>query len=245
MEVSTVQLETGVEFYHYPPDTPADNADIIAAMSDKPAHQRPELPDFWDHRFRSAVTPWDAGGVPAQLRDFADRLPADVRVLVPGCGSAYEAGYLATAPGRTVIALDFSAAAIAAARLTLGSWRGQLLHDDFFHFASEAPFDFVYERAFLCALPRTLWADYGRRMAELVRPGAYLAGYFLLGDDPKGPPFSITPDALDALLDPGFERVSDVPASDSIAVFAGRERWQVWRRRTAEHDVRPHADRTA
>lgn len=202
-------------------------------MSDKPAHQRPELPDFWDHRFRSAVTPWDAGGVPMQLREFAEHLPADARVLVPGCGSAYEAGYLA-APGRAVIALDFSAAAIAAARLTLGSWRGQLLHDDFFHFACEAPFDLVYERAFLCALPRKLWADYGQRMAALVRPGGHLAGYFFLGDDPKGPPFPITADALDELLSPWFERVIDAPASDSIAVFAGRERWQVWRRRPAD-----------
>lgn len=233
MEVSTVQLGTGAAFYHYRPDPLPGNAVIIVGMSDKPAHQRPELPDFWDHRFRSAVTPWDAGGVPVQLREFADHLPADTRVLVPGCGSAYEAGYLA-APGRDVIALDFSAAAIAAARLTLGSWRGQLLHDDFFHFPCAAPFDFIYERAFLCALPRKMWPDYGRRMAGLMRPGGHLAGYFLLGDDLKGPPFPITPDALDALLGPWFVRVADAAASDSIAVFAGRERWQVWRRR-ADH----------
>lgn len=202
-------------------------------MSDKPAHQRPELPDFWDHRFRSAVTPWDAGGVPEQLRAFADGMPANARVLVPGCGSAYEAGYLA-APGRDVVALDFSAAAIAAARLTLGSWRGRLVHDDFFHFANDAPFDLIYERAFLCALPRSLWPDYAQRMARLVRPGGHLAGYFLLGDEPKGPPFAIGGEALDALLAPWFTRICDAPASDSIAVFAGRERWQVWCRKAPD-----------
>lgn len=212
----------------------------FAAMSDKPSHQRPELPDFWDHRFRNATIPWDAGGVPQQLRDFARTVPAGARVLVPGCGSAYEAGYLAQS-GMTVLALDFSAAAIDAARLTLGDWSGELRHDDFFAFTAPAAFDGVYERAFLCALPRKRWQDYGPRMAELVRPGGWLAGYFLFGDTPKGPPFEIAPDTLDALLAPWFVRIADAPVSDSLAVFAGRERWQVWQRRWPTGTVRPSA----
>jgi len=50
---------------------------------------------------------------------------------------------------------------------------------------------------------------------------------------PKGPPFETTQPELDALLSPAFERISDMPIAetDSIPVFAGRERWQVWRRR--------------
>lgn len=56
----------------------------------KPAHQRPELPDFWDQRFRNGVTPWDAGRAPQALRDFAAAYPAAAapHVLIPGCGSA-------------------------------------------------------------------------------------------------------------------------------------------------------------
>ena len=91
----------------------------------------------------------------------------------------------------------------------------------------------IYERAFLCALPRKLWADWGRRVAELLPPGGLLAGYFFVCDQPKGPPFGILPEQLDELLTPNFERLADAPASDSIAVFAGRERWQVWRRRAS------------
>jgi len=37
---------------------------------------------------------------------------------------------------------------------------------------------------------------------------------------------------LDALLTPYFELIEDEAVTDSIAVFAGRERWLTWRRRT-------------
>ncbi|MFC5301550.1 methyltransferase domain-containing protein [Azospira restricta] len=198
-------------------------------MNGKPDDQRPELPDFWDKRFNEGVTPWNAGGVPAALAAYAARRDDRPRVLVPGCGHAWEAGWLARR-GWEVTALDFSAAAVAAARQTLGDWPGELVCADFFDYAPAHPFDLIYERAFLCALPRKLWAGYGRRMHALLAPGGALAGFFLFGDEPKGPPFAIAPEALEALLAPWFVREEDQPVSDSLPVFAGRERWQVWRR---------------
>jgi len=33
------------------------------------------------------------------------------------------------------------------------------------------------------------------------------------------------------LLEPAFERLEDRPVGDSLPVFAGKERWQLWRRR--------------
>ena len=60
---------------------------------------------------------------------------------------------------------------------------------------------------------------------------ALLAGFFGMWEQPKGPPFGILPEELDTLLTPNFERIEDSAVDDSIAVFAGRERWQVWRRK--------------
>ncbi len=203
------------------------------APSAKPDHQRPELPDFWDKRFDEGTTPWNAGGVPPALQAFVAESPlAHTSVLVPGCGHAWEAAWLAT-QGLQVTALDFSAAAVEAARTTLGEWRGDLVCADFFDYTPALPFALIYERAFLCALPRKLWDGYGRRMHELLAPGGRLAGFFFFSDEPKGPPFGIAPAALDALLEPWFVREVDaaVAAGDSIPVFAGKERWQVWLRR--------------
>jgi thiopurine S-methyltransferase len=196
----------------------------------KPDDQRPEHPDFWSKRFGEGLTPWDAGKVPAAFADFIARQSVPVNTLIPGCGSAWEAGHLAEL-GWPVTALDFSPAAVATARKILGTAAVDLVCDDFFTFAPPRPYQLIYERAFLCALPRKLWADWGRRVAELLPGGGLLAGYFFLCDQPKGPPFGILPEHLDALLSPNFTRIEDAAVDDSIPVFSGRERWQVWQRR--------------
>ena len=111
-----------------------------------------------------------------------------------------------------------------------GDARVDLRCADFFTFSPAAAYPLIYERAFLCALPRKLWADWGRRVAELLAAGGLLAGYFFICDQAKGPPFGILPEQLDELLSPNFVRIEDAAVDDSIPVFSGRERWQVWRR---------------
>jgi SAM-dependent methyltransferase len=196
----------------------------------KPSEQRPEHPDFWCKRFGEGVTPWDAGKVPDAFAEFVARQPAPLNTLIPGCGSAWEAAHLAEI-GWPATALDFSPVAIEKAREVLGNAAVELVCADFFTFAPEQPIDLIYERAFLCALPRKLWADWGRRVAELLPRGSRLGGFFFLCDQPKGPPFGISPRQLDDLLIEHFECVEDAAVADSIPVFAGRERWQVWQRR--------------
>jgi SAM-dependent methyltransferase len=191
----------------------------------------PDSPAFWNERFERGFMPWDQAGVPSAFRAFAAR-HGDAAVLIPGCGSAYEAVWLA-GQGNPVRAIDFSPAAVAMAREQLGAQHAQLVEQaDFFTY--EPPFKptWIYERAFLCALPLTRRTDYARRMAELLPDGALLAGFYFIGATLKGPPFGIERTDLDALLTPYFELIEDEAVTDSIAVFAGRERWLTWRRRT-------------
>lgn len=211
-----------------------------ADSTPKPNHQRPELPEFWDHRFKQGVTPWDAGRVPRQFAEFSRQHRETLagrrhlnrpRALVPGCGSAYEAGHLDRQDWDTH-ALDFSPAAIDAARSTLPDFTGQLHCADFFTFDAGDRYDLIYERAFLCALPRHLWPDYAPRMAELLNPGGLLAGYFFIDAAAlKGPPFGISAAALEEFFQPWFDRLDDQPTPDGIGPFAGKERWMVWKKR--------------
>lgn len=196
----------------------------------KPPEQRPEHPDFWCKRFGEGTTPWDAGKVPAAFANFVAAQATPLNTLIPGCGSAWEAAHLAEL-GWPVTALDFSPVAIEKAREVLGNSSVNLVCADFFTFAPQQTLDLIYERAFLCALPRKLWGDWGKHVAELLPSGARLAGFFFVCDQPKGPPFGILPAQLDELLRPNFELIEDKPVDDSIPVFAGRERWQFWRRR--------------
>jgi SAM-dependent methyltransferase len=157
--------------------------------------------------------------------------------LIPGCGTGYEARALHTA-GFDVLAIDFAEAALARAREALGAALADRLlhHADFFAFEAE-PFDWIYERAFLAALPPALWPLWAARCADLLKPGGLLAGFFVieaaLPAVRRGPPFVTTAGELQALLDPGFTQIAAtaVPPDESVSVFAGREQWQVWRRR--------------
>jgi len=189
----------------------------------------PLAPAFWDERFERGFTPWDRGGVPEALRRFVAAARRPLATLIPGCGSGYELAFLADA-GWDATAIDFSPAAVAGAKLTAGRWAERVIEADFFAYQPQQPLDLVYERAFLCALPRALWPQVAARWAALLPPGALLAGFFFFDDAPKGPPFGIAREQLDALLTPHFRCVEDEAVSDSIPVFAGKERWMVWRR---------------
>ena len=193
--------------------------------------QDSSTPQFWDTRYREGVTPWDAGGVPSRLEEFLQRETTPLRVLVPGCGSGYEVKRFAQ-HGHDVRAIDFADEAVAAARRVLGGLAHLVSKADYFAFEAQ-PFDLVYERTFLCALPRQRWDEWGAKIATLVRPGGRLAGFFYLNDNERGPPFGISPARLHELLDAYFALVEDdaVPAEQSVPVLAGKERWQVWERR--------------
>ncbi len=187
---------------------------------------------FWEVRYRGGFTPWDAGQVPVQLRDFVAGNAAPGRVLVPGCGSGHDVRCFGEA-GWVVEGIDFSPAAIEAAAEVLGPFAARVKLADFFGAEVAGPYALVYERAFLCALPRRLWPDWARRVAALVPRGGRLAGYFFFDAGvERGPPFPLDSQAeLDGLLAGDFGKVEDDAGTDSIPVFAGKERWQVWCRK--------------
>ncbi|RDK11550.1 methyltransferase domain-containing protein [Cupriavidus lacunae] len=186
-------------------------------------------PAFWDERFEQGFTPWDQGGVPEEFRQFIESR-ALCRTLVPGCGNGWEAAWLFER-GWPVTAIDFSPQAVASAWRTLGPAGAVVQQGDFFAFTPQQACELIYERAFLCALPPAMRADYAARVAQLLPPGGLLAGYFYLGENRGGPPFAMPAEELEALLAPGFERLEDRSSAAPLPVFQGQERWQVWRRR--------------
>jgi len=193
------------------------------------ASRDPRSPGFWDERFAQGFMPWDRGGVPEQLRAFI-AASQPLATLIPGCGTGHELAAFCAA-GWDATAIDFSPVAVANARAALGQWAGRVREADFFAYAPNTALDLIYERAFLCAMPRTMWPQVAARWAALLAPGALLAGYFFFDDAPKGPPFGIDRLRLYGLLAPYFDCIGDAAVSDSIPVFKGKERWMVWRRR--------------
>ncbi len=67
-----------------------------------------------------------------------------------------------------------------------------------------------------------------QRVIELLRPQGRIAGFFFFEDGERGPPFGLKIGELEALLGKHFDRTTDAPVTDSIPIFAGKERWQIW-----------------
>ena len=202
-------------------------------MAPEPAlfdHRDPLSPQFWDERFARAFTPWDRGGVPQALRDFVARSDAPLTTLIPGCGSAWELAYLCAA-GWNATAIDFAPVAVERGKALAGQWSERVVQADFFAWQPAQALEFIYECAFLCALPRAMRPQIVARWAELLAPGGRVGGFFYFDEAAKGPPFGIGRAQLDALMAPYFDCVEEAQVEDSIPVFAGKERWMVWQRR--------------
>jgi SAM-dependent methyltransferase len=156
-------------------------------------------------------------------------------VLIPGCGSGYEIEAF-SGSGWDVIGIDFSPIAVSHARSLLGPLADKVYEGDFFTYPlRERYFDIIYERTFLCALLPDSWPYYAQRIATLIAPAGVLCGFFFLGPEEEPPPYPIPQYQLDELLCGWFEKVEDNPVEDSLSLYAGKERWQIWRRKMTNH----------
>ena len=106
-----------------------------------------------------------------------------------------------------------------------------MLADFFTHDFAGRTFDVIYERTFLCSLPPDVWPKYARRVASLLVPSGKLVGLFFYGKEDEPPPYPLTQLVVLELFGKNFARIEDEPSSDSLPLFAGRERWQVWQKR--------------
>jgi len=195
------------------------------------SRQDASKPDFWEKRFRESFTPWDAGRVPSDLERFLATEPRGRRVLIPGCGSGYEVRAFAEA-GHEVLAVDFAPAAVERAQKILGPLSVRVRLADFFEADLGAAYAIAYERAFLCSLPRQLRPRYAERVAKLLGPQGRIAGFFFFEDGERGPPFGLKSGELELLLSDRFEQIEDRAVDDSIPIFAGKERWKIWKLRS-------------
>jgi SAM-dependent methyltransferase len=209
-------------------------------------HRDPVTAAFWTERYQRSFTPWDHGGIPAALTSALARgeVPAPgARVLVPGCGTGHELAALA-ADHYDWLAVDLAPLAVEQARRLQPTSAERIRVADFFLISPVDSgdvdgFDWIYERAFLCALPPTRWRDVVDHAAQLLKPGGVWAGLFFVDDVAagaerrRGPPFAIAAAEQAERMSGRFDCVSDraVAASESLPAFSGRERWQVWKRR--------------
>jgi SAM-dependent methyltransferase len=157
----------------------------------------------WDQRFRDDSTPWERPGLhPAfQFWQAADVFNAGQKVLVPGCGRAPELvefarlGLQVSGADLSATALDWQDRQLAGAGLIAERVEGDTLA-----YTPKTPFDLVYEQTFLCAISPKLRGEYEAAAHRWLKPGGALLALFMQKDEPGGPPYGCSLDAMHALF---------------------------------------------
>lgn len=146
--------------------------------------------DFWINRYKENTTGWDVGYISTPLKEYFNQLTnKDLRILIPGCGNAYEAEYLFNNGFKNVFVIDFSPIALTNLKKRVPTISDkQLICGDFFNHRDK--YDLIIEQTFFCAITPNLRSKYAKHMFDLLNKNGKLVGLLFndqLNDDK--PPF--------------------------------------------------------
>ena len=69
--------------------------------------------DLWNERYENQDTGWDIGHISTPLKEYFEQLEnKNIKILIPGCGNAYEAEYLYKLGFKQVHLIDWAQKAL-------------------------------------------------------------------------------------------------------------------------------------
>ncbi len=181
--------------------------------------------NFWDQRYKAGETGWDTGSITMPLKEYIDGLKSkELKILIPGCGNAYEAEYLAEQGFTNVTLIDISSVVVKELKKKFTDTTAasiKIIGGDFFEL--QGNYDLVLEQTFFCAIDPSLRKDYILKMQELLQPSGILAGVLFNRDFVGGPPFGGNATAYEQLFAPYFDILKLEPCYNSITPRTGSE----------------------
>jgi methyl halide transferase len=145
---------------------------------------------YWDERYKNQETGWDIGYVSTPLKEYFNQIKdLSLKILIPGCGPAHEALYLAEKGFHNVTVIDLSQTVIDAVKTKhQAAEKIRFIKGDFFEL--NETFDLVIEQTFFCALNPELRPEYVKKMSDIIKPEGKLVGLLFNTEfEKKGPPF--------------------------------------------------------
>lgn len=141
---------------------------------------------YWEQRWQEGATGWDIGAPSTPLAEYVDQLTdKQTKILIPGCGSAWEGEYLHRNGFENVYLIDLAPSALEHfLKRVPGFPEDHLILGDFFQLQDN--FDMILEQTFFCAISPALRRQYVIKAWNLLQPEGKLVG--LLFDDDFGRP---------------------------------------------------------
>ena len=179
---------------------------------------------YWNQRWTTQQTGWDIGFTSPALMDYFQQLEnKDARILIPGCGNAYEAEALLQLGFTNITLVDIAEDLVANLQQKFADQpQIRVLAVDFFEL--EEQFDYIVEQTFFCAIDPKQREEYVSKMAELLSEDGELFGLlFNRIFTQEGPPYGGDYAEYISLFRAKFKNVQMEICDKSIGPRAGTE----------------------
>lgn len=179
--------------------------------------------DYWTRRYQNNETSWDVGAPSTPLKEYIDQLTdKTIKILIPGCGNAYEAQYLFENGFCNVHVMDLSSIPLQNLKKRVPDFpQSQLIEGDFFELNDR--FDLILEQTMFCAIEPMFRMEYARKTSELLVENGKLVGVIFNRDFEGGPPFGGTIEEYLNYFSIHFRRVEITECYNSIKPRMGNE----------------------
>lgn len=145
--------------------------------------------NYWDERWKCHDIGWDIGSCSPPIVYYMKQYPnKNARILIPGCGNAYEAECLLKMGFTNITVLDY---AETASKLLAKKFSGEqsisVVCEDFFE--HEGTYDLIIEQTFFCSFSPSLRKGYAKKVAELLANNGKMVGVLFIREFKTSPPF--------------------------------------------------------
>lgn len=190
---------------------------------------------FWTEKYLNEDTGWDIGYASTPLKTYFDQLRnTDLKILIPGCGNAYEAKYLLENGFTNLHLLDISNFLVKQLKTEFYPTyqdRISIYCEDFFN--HKGTYDLILEQTFFCSLQPSYRLTYARKMYELLKDKGRLIGVlFTFPLTKEGPPFGGDIEEYKQYFNPYFNILSIEACKNSIAPRMGNECFMILEKRS-------------
>lgn len=178
---------------------------------------------FWDSQYKNNDTGWDLNGVSPPIKQYVDTLSNKaIRILIPGCGNAYEAEYLLQQGFTNVTVIDIAETVVNRLKEKFAGRPIRIMYGDYFEHTEK--YDLILEQTFFCALNPSLRQRYVTQCFNLLNEGGRIAGLlFNITFEKQGPPFGGNRQEYMELFGPSFNLLQFDVCTTSVKPRLGNE----------------------
>ena len=177
---------------------------------------------YWSKRYQRNQIGWDLGEVSKPLITIFQTLNKEDKILIPGCGNAYEAAFLFNKGFQNVHIIDIAIEPLLNFKKHNKEFpKNQIIYGDFFD--HQANYDVIIEQTFFCAIHPKQRNSYARKCSELINEKGTLKGVLFNRSFEGGPPYGGSEAEYHTIFKKYFNTVQIKSCNESIEPRMGYE----------------------